>query len=338
MAQLSNIGPLPSDAVKINANENPLGPCPEAAEAIHNIVKKGGRYLYEETFEFSKVMADLMGLKPEYVSAFAGSSDPLHRSVIAFTSPTKSFVAGDPGYEAGARAAEYVGAKGIPVPLSKAFSHDVKAMAAADPNAAVIYLCNPNNPTGTLTKRSDIDWLVNNKPSGSILLLDEAYIHFSGADFASDLVAADKDVIILRTFSKLYGMAGLRAGAALGRPDLLAKLRPVGAGMMPVTGMVGGTASLQSKNLVPERRKALKQVREDTFAFLDKHNFSYVPSVSNCFMLAPKRPGGELLTSMANHQVFIGRVWPAMPNYARITVGTADQMAKFQSALLKVMA
>src|ERR1700737_2592658 len=96
----------------------------------------------------------------------------------------------------------------------------------------------------------------------------------AGSPAGSDLVAADKDVIILRTFSKLYGMAGLRAGAALARPPLLAKTRPAGAGMMPVTGMVGGTASLQSKNLVPERRKALKQVREDTFAFLDKHNFS----------------------------------------------------------------
>src|SRR5260370_23751476 len=125
MAQPSNIRSLPSEAVKINANENPLGPCPEAAEAIHNIVKKGGRYLYEETFEFSKVMADLMGLKPEYVTAYAGSSDPLHRSVIAFTSPTKSFRAGDPGYEAGARAAQNVGARVICVPLAKDFSHDV---------------------------------------------------------------------------------------------------------------------------------------------------------------------------------------------------------------------
>jgi histidinol-phosphate/aromatic aminotransferase/cobyric acid decarboxylase-like protein len=262
----------------------------------------------------------------------------LHRSVIAFTSPAKSFVAGDPGYEAGARAADYVGAKVIRVPLAKDYSHDVKAMAAADPDAGVIYLCNPNNPTGTLTKRSDIDWLVANKPKGSILLLDEAYIHFSGADFASDLVAADKDVIILRTFSKLYGMAGLRAGAALGRPDLLAKLRPAGAGMMPVTGMVGGTASLQVKTLVPERRKALKQVREDTFAFLEKHNFSFVPSVSNCFMLNAKGPGGDLVKKMAAEKVFIGRVWPAMPDYARITVGTADEMAKFKAALLKVMA
>lgn len=338
MAQLSNIGPLPPDAVKINANENPLGPCTEAAEAIHNIVKKGGRYLYEETYAFAKIMADQNGLKPEYVTAFAGSSDPLHRSVVAFASPSRSFVTGDPGYEAGARAAEYVGAKIVRVPLRKDYSHDVKAMAAADPNAGVIYLCNPNNPTGTLTKRSDIDWLVANKPNGSILLLDEAYIHFSGADFASDLVAADKDVIILRTFSKLYGMAGLRAGAALARPDLLARLKPAGAGMMPVTGMVGAAASLQVKSLMPERRAALKQIREDTFGFLDKQKFSFVPSVSNCFMLDARRPGAELVKAMAAEKVYIGRVWPAMPNHARITVGTADEMAKFKTALLKAMA
>lgn len=337
MAQLSNIGALPADAVKINANENPLGPCPEAAEAIHNIVKKGGRYLYEETSGFANLLAEQSGLKPDYVTAYAGSSDPLHRTVLAFTSPTRSLVIGDPGYEAGPRAADFVGAKVVKVPLKSDYSHDVKAMAAfAD--AGVIYICNPNNPTGTLTKKSDIAWLIENKPKGSIVLLDEAYIHFSGAEFGSDFVAADKDVIILRTFSKLYGMAGLRAGAALGRPDLLAKIRNWGAGMMPVTGMTGATASLNVKTLVPERREGLKRVREDTFSFLDKHNFKYVPSVSNCFMLDAKRPGGELVRAMAREQVYIGRVWPAMPNHTRITVGTSEEMATFKSALLKVTA
>jgi histidinol-phosphate aminotransferase len=338
MAQLSNLGELPPDAVKINANENPLGPCPEAAEAIHNIVKKGGRYLYEETFGFAKILAEQSGLKPEYVTAYAGSSDPLHRTVLAFASPTKSFVTGDPGYEAGARAADFIGAKIVRVPLTKDHAHDVKAMAAADPNAGVIYICNPNNPTGTLTKKSDIEWLVANKPKGAVVLLDEAYIHFSGAEFGVDMVAADKDVIILRTFSKLYGMAGLRAGAAIARPDLQGKLRNWGAGMMPITGMTGAAASLKVKTLVPERRENLKRVREETFAFLDKHNIGYLPSVSNCFMLDAKRPGAELVKAMAHEKVFIGRVWPAMPNHARITVGTADEMAKFQSALLKVMA
>src|SRR5438445_11250893 len=107
MAQLSNIGPLPLGAVKINANENPLGPCPEAAEAIHNVVQKGGRYLYGETFNMAKVLAEVEGVKPSYVMPYAGSSAPLHQAVLAFTSPTKSLVMADPGYEAGGRAADF---------------------------------------------------------------------------------------------------------------------------------------------------------------------------------------------------------------------------------------
>lgn len=338
MAQLSMIGPIPPDAVKINANENPLGPCPEAAEAIYGVVKKGGRYLYEETFGFVKTIAEQEGLKPEYVLPFAGSSDPLHRVVMAFTSPSKSLVMADPGYEAGGRAAEFVGAKTIRVPLLKDFSHDVKAMAKADANAGIIYVCNPNNPTGTLTKRADIDWLVANKPAGSILLLDEAYIHFSQASPAPDLVAADKDVIILRTFSKLYGMAGLRAGAAFGRPDLLAKFRSYGAGALPVTGMIGAMASLKVKTLVPERRKGTKEIREELFSWLTKKEYAFVPSDSNCFMLDAKRPAREVVSAMSKEKVFIGRVWPAMPNHTRITVGTAEEMEKFKTALSKVMA
>ncbi|MBL8217377.1 MAG: pyridoxal phosphate-dependent aminotransferase [Bryobacterales bacterium] len=338
MAQLSMIGPLPADAVKINANENPMGPCPEAAEAIYSVVKSGGRYMYEETFTFAKTLAEQEGVKPDHVLPFAGSSDPLHRAVLAFTSPTKSLVMADPGYEAGARAAEFVGSKVIRVPLAKDFSHDVKAMVAADANAGLIYLCNPNNPTGTLTKRADIEWVVANKPAGSILLLDEAYLHFSEDAAGTDFVAKGKDVVVLRTFSKLYGMAGLRAGASIARPDLLAKMRPYGAGALPLTGMVGAHASLKHKTLIADRRKLNKQIREDLFSWLSKKNFSFMPSESNCFMLDAKRPAGELVRLMAAEKVFIGRVWPAMPNHSRITVGTADEMEKFKKALLKVNA
>lgn len=338
LAQLSMIGPLPPDAVKINANENPLGPCPEAAEAIYNVIRKGGRYLYEETFTFAKVLASQEGVAPDFVMPFAGSSDPLHRAVLGFTSPTKSLVMADPGYEAGSRAAEFVGSKVVRVPLTKDHAHDVKAMATADPNAGLIYICNPNNPTGTLTKREDIEWLVANKPAGAVILVDEAYIHFSDATPVTDLVAAGKDVMVLRTFSKLYGMAGLRAGAAIAKPEYLAKIRPYGAGALPVTGMIGALTSIQSKNLVPERRKMNKQIREETFSFLAKHKFEFVPSDSNCFMLDAKRPAGELVKMMAQEKVFIGRVWPAWPNHSRITVGTAEEMKKFQEALLKVTA
>jgi len=340
MAQLSAIrGQMPADAVKINANENPLGPCPEAAEAIHNIVQKGGRYLYEETFGFQETMAELEGVKPNYVQPFAGSSAPLHQAVLAFTSPTKSFVTADPGYEAGERAAKYIGAKVISVPLTKTYAHDVKAMAAADPNAGLIYVCNPNNPTGTLTSRADIEWLLENKPKGSILLVDEAYIHIAGAPMCSDLVAQDKDVIVLRTFSKIYGMAGLRAGAAIARPDLLSKVVGFSPnGMMPITAMAAASASLQSKTLVPERRKLIGDVREDTLSFLDKHGFKYCPSVSNCFMVDVKKPGLEVQRAMIPQGVVIGRVWDAWPTHVRVTVGTKDEMEKFKTVFLKVMA
>jgi histidinol-phosphate aminotransferase len=339
MAQLSAIrGPMPPDAVKINANENPLGPCPEAVAAIHAILPNGGRYLYEETFGMQEILAEQEGVKANYVQPYAGSSAPLHQAVLAFTSPTKPFVTADPGYEAGERAARFIGAKVISVPLTKSYAHDVKAMAAASPDAGLIYVCNPNNPSGTLTPRADIEWLLENKPKGSILLLDEAYIHIAGAPMCSDLVAKDKDIIILRTFSKIYGMAGLRAGAAIGRPDLLQKISQYSSGALPVTGMAAATASLKSKKLVPERRKIIGDVRADVLGFLDKHNFKYVPSVSNKFMVDVKRPGGEIAEAMRKEKIYIGRVWPSWPTYVRVSIGTQDEMNKFKTAFLKVMA
>src|SRR5262249_27131179 len=154
-------------------------------------------------------------------------------------SPSRPLVTAEPGYEAPEGAARFIKAKVIKVPLRKDHSHDVKAMAAAHPDAGVIYVCNPNNPTGTVTRRDDVAALVAAKPKGCVVLIDEAYIHFSTtASSATDLVLAGKDVIVLHTFSKLYGMAGLRAGAALGRPDLLEKLRGFGGlAFLPATGM-----------------------------------------------------------------------------------------------------
>lgn len=326
------------DAVKIDSNENPMGPCPEAAEAIHAIVQKGGRYLTEEGVKMAETMAEQEGVASSYVHAYAGSSDPLHRSVLAFCGKDRPYVVADPGYEAGSRAARFVGADVIPVPLVKGtYVHDVKAMAAAHASPGVIYVCNPNNPTGTVTSKEDIEWLVNNKPAGSIVLLDEAYIHLSShAQKASYLVAADKELIILRTFSKLYGMAGLRAGAAIGRPDLLRKVSQYNStGFLPVTAMAGATASLRSKTVVAERRKIIADIREETFSFLAKHNIEFIPSEANMLMMNVKRPGREFYQDMARERVYIGRVWPVWPNWVRVTVGTREEMVRFQEACLK---
>jgi histidinol-phosphate aminotransferase len=340
MAQLSKVDNMPPDAVIINANENPLGPCPEALEAVHKIAASGGRYLYSEGDKVLKILSAQEGLKEDHVQIYPGSSAPLHQAVLAFTSPTRPYVAADPGYEAGGRAAKFIGAKVITVPLNKDYSHDVKAMAAASPDAGLIYLCNPNNPTGTVTSKADIEWLINNKPKGSILLIDEAYMHINpNAFFLSDAVAADKDVLILRTFSKIYGMAGLRAGAAFGRPDILAKVNGYSnLGMLPITGMAAASASLESKKLIPERRKIMGNVREDVFSYLDKNKFHYVPSVSNCFMVDTKRPGNDVVMAMRTEKVYIGRVWAAWPTYVRVTIGTQAEMNKFKTAFSKVMA
>jgi histidinol-phosphate aminotransferase len=337
MAQLSQVRGAPADAVMINANENPLGPCAEAAEAMRNIISKGGRYNYGETDDFKSTLAEQEGLKVNYVTAYAGSSAPLHQSVLAFTSPDRPYVMADPGYESGASAAKVVGAPVIKVPLTKTYAHDVKAMAAASSKTGLIYLCNPNNPSGTLTPKEDIAWLVKNKPAGCILMIDEAYTHISGAPFSTEFVAKDEDVIVLRTFSKIYGMAGLRAGAAMAKPEILAKIGQWSSGAMPITGMIGANTSLKVKNLVPERRKIIGDVRNDVFAFMDKNNFKYVPSVSNKFMADTGRPYDQVITALRVEKVYIGRGWPAWPTHVRVSIGTQDEMNKFKAAYLKVM-
>src|SRR5260370_39483118 len=147
--------------------------------------------------------------------------------------------------------AQAMGAKVVKVPLTKTYAHDVKAMLAAAPDAGVFYVCSPNNPTGTLTSHSDIEYLVENKPKGSVVLVDEAYIHFSDAVSAMDLVKAGKDAILLRTFSKIYGMAGLRCGAVFGRPDLLEKIETYGGwNFIPITGPAAESARLKDAQLV----------------------------------------------------------------------------------------
>ena len=330
--------PAPKDAVMIDSNENPLGPGQAARDAISAIIPLGGRYLDNLTDELVHTFAQQEGLNPDYVHIFPGSTPPLHFGVVAFTSPQKAYVSADPGYEAGYFAAATSQARVVKVPLTKTYAHDVKAMVAAAPDAGLFYICNPNNPTGTLTPHSDLEYLVENKPKGSVVMVDEAYLHFCDAPSTLDFVKAGKDVIVLRTFSKTYGMAGLRCGFVIARPDLLDKIMErSGWNFMPVTAVAAATASLKDPTLVPERKRINAAIRQETFQWLERNGYSYIPSESNCFLLDTKRPGKQVIDAMAQQNVFIGRIWPIMPTCVRITVGTHDEMEKFQSALQKVM-
>src|SRR5215471_7322841 len=328
------------EGVTIDANENPLGPSPAAREAVIAMAAQGGRYCDWLTDEFVALLAEKEAVKPEYIRVYAGSTEPLHHAVAAFTSPLRSYVTADPGYEAGMMVSNALHVRVVKVPLAKDkhYAHDVHAMLAAAPDAGLFYICNPNNPTGTVTSHADIEYLVENKPQGSIVLVDEAYLHFSDATTAMDLVRADKDVIVLRTFSKIYGMAGLRCGAIFGRPELIEKVETYGGmNFMPITAVVAASASLKDAQLVPERKRINSAVRSSVFAWLDRNGYSYIPSQTNCFMLDVKRPAKEVIDAMATQNVHIGRIWPVWPTCTRITVGTAPEMEQFQVALKKVM-
>jgi len=328
---------FPPGSVVINANENPLGPCVEARSAMSDILPQGGRYCWWLKDGLTKQLAQTLGVKPEYVALFPGSSEPLHFSVLAFTSPTRSYVTADPGYEAGMNAAKFSGARVVTTPLTKSFAHDIPAMLAVS-DAGLFYVCSPNNPTGTITPHSDIEQLVAKKPKDSVVLVDEAYIHFSDNPTAIDLVNAGQDVIVLRTFSKIYGMAGIRCGAAIARPDLLQKLIPHGGGSaMPITALVAASASLGHTQLVPDRKRINMEIREKTFEWLKSQGYSFAPSKANFFMVDTKRPIKEVITAMAAKNVYIGRPWPVWPTYGRITVGTQSEMDAFQTAFAAVM-
>ena len=338
LAHAARRRPHDKDAVLIDSNENPLGPCQAARDAMAAILPLGGRYSDNLTDELVQTFASMEGLNVDHIACTVGSTPPLSLSVLAFTSPQKSYVTADPGFETGMHMADVTGARTVKIPLTKTYAHDVKAMLAAGPDAGVFYICNPNNPTGTLTPHSDIEYLVANKPKDSVVLVDEAYIHLTESPSALDLVKAGKDVIVLRTFSKVYGMAGIRCGFIVARPDLIDKVMERGGlNFMPVTAVVAATASLKDAALVPERRRINATIRQQTFQWLDRNGYSYIPSESNCFLLDTKRPGKDVRDAMAKENVLIGRIWPIMPTCVRITVGTQQEMERFQAAFQKVM-
>jgi histidinol-phosphate aminotransferase len=332
-----------SDTVIISANENPLGPAQSALAAIAATAPLGGRYHFDEYVKTVAVFNDQFSLKKDYSALFPGSGGPLDLALMSNIGPDKPLVYGDPSYEQGPRAAEVMKAPKYAVPLTATFAHDVRAMVKAHPSPGAYYIVNPNNPTGTMTPKEDLVWLINNKPKGSVVIIDEAYHHFSDDESCIDLVRQDKDLIVMRTFSKIYGMAGLRAGFAIARPDLIERFNNVpgpsrSLASISISSAAAARASLQDKDLVALRKKINSDIRSETLEFLTKKGYKIVPgSQGNMFMVDVKRPGREFQAAMLKENVAIGRTWSAMPNYVRVTVGTKAEMEKFQTAFVKCM-
>ena len=336
-------GAVDPDAVRIGSNENPMGPTKEGLEAINKVSPLAWRYTPAgDNNDLQSLVESTEGVKAGYATVYPGSGPALSDLHPAFTGPGRPWVMGAPGYGSGGGGANEERGKTIQIPLRKDYTHDVEAMIKADPNAGVFYICNPNNPTGTLTPRKDFEYILANKPKGSILVIDEAYIHFSGRDnMSTDLVAKDKDVIVLRTFSKIYGMAGLRAGIAYGRPDLLAQLRKFGKpGNLSQATMACCAASLKANaTVIPERIKIYQENRAFTYEAMDKLGVKYIPTVGNFFMMqVPGMTGTQVGDAMRAKKVSLANRWATIwPNYIRVTVGSRDDMTKFNAVLAQVV-
>lgn len=338
LAQLSAIGPIEAGAVKINANENPMGMTEGAIEAYMRVARDGGRYNYEATFEIVNTLAAHLGVSQDTIKMYPGSSLPLHHAVIAFTSPERGLVTVDPGYEAAAGAAGYLDVPVTRVPLNADASQDVRAMAAAAKNAGAIYLCTPNNPTAAVVPAADVSWLVENAPAGCVIIVDEAYTHFTDEPSAVRFVKEGRDVVVLRTFSKIYGMAGLRAGYAVGRPALLQKMSPLWTGALPASSMAAANTMLLDPQVVPTRKKQYDALRSDLEAFFAQRGYKFAPGCSNKIFVDTGRPVQQVIDAMALEKVYIGRPWPAWPTHARVTLGLPAEMEIFKTAFVKVMA
>jgi histidinol-phosphate aminotransferase len=333
--------------IQISLNECWTGPMAPGAKAAADVIAQCNRYSpNDERGRLIKAISAMEKIPEDHIVPWPGSNEALARSVVAFCSPTKGLVTADPTYETAGTAAKYIGAPIKAVPLTADYRHDVKAMLAANPKAGLYYVCSPNNPTGTLTPMADIEWLVANKPAGAIVVVDEAYIHFTSGypgNTATHLVAAGKDVVIMRTFSKIFGMAGMRVGFAMGRPDLLVKLNMHDDGALntdlPIPSVACATASLTQAGLIADRRKQLAEVRGMTVDFLKKHNLRLIlPTETNMLMVDWKtKTAHEMQTAFRAQGVEISRTFPAWPTVSRITIGSKADMEGFFAALNKVV-
>lgn len=328
--------PVPSDEVLINFNESPWGPAPAARQAMEQGIVMCGRYPYKTQNKLNALFARQQGVPEEYVQTYCGSKAALQHAVHAFTQ-NGSLVIATPSYEDPAEAARGRKVSVHEVPLNAQHAHDVCAMLAADSTAGLIYLCNPNNPTGTITPRADIERALAEKPKGSILLVDEAYIDFSDVPTCIPLVKDHSDLLVLRTYSKIYGMAGARLGVAVGHPALLEQLEVFGNYNVPaVSTLLGGIASLEDTEVLPQRKHNNARLRDETIDWLEARGFRCTASQENCFMIDVRRPVDEVVKALGDRGIRIGRVWQSWPTWVRVSVGTDAQMRRFREAFAQV--
>ena len=330
--------PQPGGPILLNSNENAYGPFP-SVRALENPFQSVNRYPDHHSDLISERLAALYKVDLSRVLTGCGSTEILRMAASAFTGPGRKLVMPEPTFEAIGSYAEAVQAEVVKVPLAVDFTHDLGAMAkAAGSDAGLIYICNPNNPTGSLTPRKDIEEFVRKLPRNTYVLIDEAYHDFvpAGSDYASfisisiDRPVDDDRIIVARTFSKVYGLAGMRLGYGITTRDTAALMRQHRlADSLNIFVMRCGLTSLDD---APAHRHAVARNAADRDEFMRQaaaRKLKPIPSCTNFVMMETGRPIRALIDSFAKENINIGRPFPPMDTYARISLGTPPQMKEF---------
>lgn len=333
--------PAASGPVLLNSNENPLGPSPAAVKAMREALTEVFRYPDQAEEELGEAIAHAHGVTGEQLLLGNGSSDILRLAAGAFATKGRTVVMADPSFEIIALHATRFGAEVVKVPLTATYAHDVERMAAAAKGAGLIYVCNPNNPTATITPKKAARWLIDNVPETTTVLVDEAYHHYAtGSDYESvlPLVKTKPNLIVARTFSKVYALAGSRCGYAIAQPPMIETLRAQQAFNVPnLLGVLAARAALLDEAHVAAARRHNSETRTHLAKDLSALGYSMLPSEANFVMIELRRDIRPVIAAFRERNIRVGRVFAAMPQNLRVTIGLREEMARFTQAFGALM-
>ncbi len=332
----------PPDLVQLNSNESPYGLSPKALEALSRSGRSGSRYPDAEEDEVRNAIARLHGVRPEQIALGCGSSDILRMAGAAFLAPAKTLVAAETTFEAVLLYAGVMRAPVTRVPMTPDFRHDLPAMAAAcGEKTGLVYVCNPNNPTGTVVTRGEMVAFLAKVPPSVVVLADEAYHHFAQDPRdanALEFLEAHPNLVVARTFSKIYAMAGLRLGYAVASEANAAALASqaswnnINAAALPVARVL-----LADPDFVPARQRLVDETRRWLCRELERDGRRYIRSQTNFLMIEAGGDVGPVIRSFRDRGILIGRRFPSMPDWLRVSIGTREEMERFLESLRAIV-
>lgn len=331
-------------AAKLAYNENPYGPSDEVMKAMTSAWRFGNRYNYPDGSLADEIAAH-HGVKPENVILGAGSSEILQVVGRTFLPGGRKVVGVEPTFADVYEYASGVRAESIIVSLRGDYTQDIDAMVRATRanhrDVGFVYLCTPNNPTGIVVNKHDIRKLLDGIPDDVPVLIDEAYHHYvEHRDYATSIpyVLEGRNVIVTRTFSKIYGLAGMRLGYGIAPATLVDRMRPHCTGSINALVKWAGVAALKDRAAADRVRSTTLQLRKKTISELEKLGYKVLPSDTNFFMVHLRRDVTPVIDAFKAKGVLVGRPFPPMVEHLRVSVGTADEMDRFLRAFREIIA